>query len=337
MVVVVHGAMLTRYSLGTLVKAIATQGAVVYNVDVKHAVPHLTSAVERIACAVRYARDTAAGYGGDPGWITLVGHSAGGYGAAVIALAGDDFGGSCAVTDVSTLVDALVTYEGVFDMTTHVYQSTFDFTAIKNEDPELWQALNPHSHVGRNPDLQVRLIHGDARDYAWSDTPLEVAVEFHQALAESGYDVELTVVEGAPHSIGSDARAVMVEQVMELARTRTALAPPISPEFPTGTFFHEHEPGNFCVYRFNEDGTLGYFLRAPSADVGDIRPYITGTYTIDGNLYTETSSSFYGCEWPATYAWTFDGQILAFQVVGEDKCSGRQQTLETPEKWIKAQ
>jgi hypothetical protein len=33
---------------------------------------------------------------------------------------------------------------------------------------------------------------------------------------------------------------------------------------------------------------------------------------------------------PATYAWTYDGQILRFQLVGEDTCSGRQQTYESP-------
>lgn len=219
MVVAIHGAWVPRYSLNTLVKAIAAQGAVVYNADVIHGTPHMTSAIERIGCAVRFARHTAAGYGGDPNWIALVGHSAGGHGTAVIALAGDVFGGDCVVTDASTLVDALVTYEGVFDLSTHVYHSSMDFTAIKNEDPELWQALNPYSQIGRNPELRVRLVHGDAPDLDWSDTPLDVAVGFHQALAEAGYDVELTVVEGAPHQPYADAIAVVVEQLMELARS----------------------------------------------------------------------------------------------------------------------
>jgi acetyl esterase/lipase len=191
----------------------------VYNIDVMHGRPHLTSALERIACAVRFARDTAADYGGDPSWISLVGHSAGAHDGAVIALAGDDFAGDCAVTDASALVDALVAYEGPYDWTTTVYHSSFDYTSMKNEDPELWHAINPYSQIGRNPELQVRLIHGNAEDVAWYDVPLEVSMEFYQALTEAGYDVELTVMEGATHRVGSDVMAMTVEQVMNLARS----------------------------------------------------------------------------------------------------------------------
>jgi acetyl esterase/lipase len=42
--------------------------------------------VEDGALAVKWARDHAAEYGGDPGRITLAGHSAGGYNAAMLAL-----------------------------------------------------------------------------------------------------------------------------------------------------------------------------------------------------------------------------------------------------------
>jgi hypothetical protein len=68
-VVAVHGSMLTRYNLNSLAKTIAAQGAVVYNADVIHGSPHLTSSIERIGCAVRFARDTAAGYGGGSEWL----------------------------------------------------------------------------------------------------------------------------------------------------------------------------------------------------------------------------------------------------------------------------
>jgi acetyl esterase/lipase len=223
-VVVVHGLYQSRSSLRTLAKAIASQGAVVYNIDAGYGSPHLTSAFERIACAVRFARDTAADYGGDPSWVSLVGHSSGADHGAVIALAGDDFAGDCAVTDASASVDAFVGYEGCFDCTTKVPQSSFDldFTSLRDEDPELWHAINPYSHIGRNPELQVRLLHGNVPDVEWYDTLLAVSREFHQALAEAEYDVELIVVQRGTHddiTSDSDVIALTVEQVMELARS----------------------------------------------------------------------------------------------------------------------
>jgi acetyl esterase/lipase len=218
-VVIVHGFVSSRSTLAGLAQAIASQGAVVYNIDVWHGYPTLVSALERVACAVRFARDTADDYGGDPSWIALVGHSDGAHAAAVIALAGDDFHGDCVATDTSAVVDALVGYEGAYDWTTTFYRSDFDYTSMKHQDPELWHAVDPFSHIGRNSELQVRLIHGDAPDVGWYDVPLEVAMEFHQALAEAEYDVQLIVLEGATHRYGPDAIAVTVEQVMELARS----------------------------------------------------------------------------------------------------------------------
>jgi hypothetical protein len=120
--------------------------------------------------------------------------------------------------------------------------------------------------------------------------------------------------------------------------TRTPLPPPISPEFPAGTFFHKHSGGYFCVWQFNEDGTYSYYWLIPSTDVSGRTPYFTGTYRIGDNLYTETSeasTSFAACESPATYAWTFDGKTLIFQVVGEDPCPDRQRTYEAPLQWTK--
>jgi hypothetical protein len=122
--------------------------------------------------------------------------------------------------------------------------------------------------------------------------------------------------------------------------TRTPLPPPISPEFPAGRYFHEHSGGVFCVWQFNEDGTYAYFWMTPAVDVNGRTPYIAGTYSIEGNLYTETSTtstSTYLCESSATYAWTFDGKTLTFQVVGEDECPDRQRTYEAPLKWTKAE
>ena len=224
LVVVVHGGSQDRSYFVELTEAIASQGAVVYNIDVEFTIPQLP-AIKRIACAVRFARATAADYGGDPGWITLVGNSAGADAGAVAALAGDDFDGDCVVTDTSALPDALIGFEGAYHRATTVINSAIDHTYLKDEDPELWEAINPYSHIGGNPDLQIRLVHGDDDDTNWSDIPPEVSIDFHQALADAGYDVEFTILEGASHSaltskyLNPDAFELTVQQVMELARS----------------------------------------------------------------------------------------------------------------------
>jgi len=119
--------------------------------------------------------------------------------------------------------------------------------------------------------------------------------------------------------------------------TRTPLPPPISPEFPTGSFYHQHGPSIFCVFQFNEDGTWAFFRYIASVDVSNRQPYASGIYSIDGNLYTEMYLDRPDCSEPATYAWTYDGKTLAFQVVGEDKCAERQQTYETWRKYTKVE
>lgn len=222
MVVVVHGYGQDKSVFAPLAQTIASQGAVVFNADVAFTVP-LLSGIERLACAIRFARTTAPDYDGDPNWITIVGNSAGASSGLVVGLAGDDFEREyCVVSDVSALPDALVAFEGGYEFATTNYGGVIDHTYLKQKDPELLEAINPYSHIGRNPDLQVRLIHGDDFDEFWYDIRPEDSIAMHQALADAGYDVELIVVEGASHTAltnrYTDAFALTVQQVMELAR-----------------------------------------------------------------------------------------------------------------------
>jgi acetyl esterase/lipase len=136
-------------------------------------------------------------------------------------MAGDDFAGDCVVSEGSALVDALVSYEGPFDRSTHNYRPGVDLVALREEDPDVWEATNPFLLIGGNPDLVVRLIHGDDNDDAWYEVPRAVSVEFHQALVEAGYEAELILLEGANHTAlrreGTEAFAETVQQVMQIA------------------------------------------------------------------------------------------------------------------------
>jgi acetyl esterase/lipase len=221
-VVVAHGVHQSRSDFSALAEAIASEGAVVFNVDYTDSFPFLMS-MEQVACAVRFARTTAPDYGGDTTRVVLFGHSLGGYVGLNVALQGDDLAEGCVVPQGSALPDAFVGYEGIYDMVEDYHEGTgLDFRPFEEDDPDLWHALNPYSGLGRHPGLVVRLIHGG---YDGDDNPhpaIAATTVMHQAMVDAGYDAESTVVEGALHGSvwrpGEEAFAIAVQQVMELAR-----------------------------------------------------------------------------------------------------------------------
>jgi len=198
-VIFVHGSYQSSTDFFWLSKAIADQGALVYNINVLNTFPYIWK-IKRIVCAVRFARATAAEYGGDPTQIILIGNSSGAATGIVAALAGEDFEGDCVENDTSPQVDVFIGYEGPYDYATTVYDPQTNHTKLKETDPELWNAINPYSYIGRNPELQIHLIHGRDVDTHWYDVPPEVSMELYDTLQDAGYDVELNFVEGANHT-----------------------------------------------------------------------------------------------------------------------------------------
>ena len=193
-----------------------------YNATVFFNIP-FSQAIEQIVCAVRFAQATAADFGGDPGSIALLGLAPGAAVCAVAALAGDDFDGDCLKEDQSGLPNAVVLIEGPYDYITKGYAEV-DHSFLEDEDPELYETINPYTHIGRNPDLKIRLIHGQDEDTAWSQTVPQVSIDFHQALEEAGYDATLTFVEGAHHTdlakkSNSELFKEVFEQTMEVANS----------------------------------------------------------------------------------------------------------------------
>ena len=216
--VVVHGAAQNRSNFSSLASALAAEGVLVYNVDVAMAVP-FDETMAGIACAVRFAAATAADHGGDPGHLTLVGNSAGASAGLIVALAGDEVARDCVADDPVTL-DAVVGYEGPYDWATTVY-GPIDLPAVEATEPDLWAAADPYTHLGGNPDLVVRLLHGDDTGRAWYEIPRAVSVDMHGALVDAGYDAEITLIDGANHTAitgsGTDAFDATVDRVLEVA------------------------------------------------------------------------------------------------------------------------
>jgi hypothetical protein len=173
---------------------------------------------------------------------------------------------------------------------------------------------------------------------ATSPTPVPTATSVAPTVTSAPPTPQLTATVAPPTATPTPATPT---------EDRTPLPPPIAAEFPTGTFFHQHTgplSGTYCVFQFNEDGTFAYFYLTSSVNVENITSLLTGTYQIDGNLYTETTATLTrenpgisDCPGTATYAWTFDGQTLEFQVVGGDPCPDRLRTYESPLKYTKVE
>jgi hypothetical protein len=86
--------------------------------------------------------------------------------------------------------------------------------------------------------------------------------------------------------------------------------------FPTGKFIKAGSTDYGLL--FNEDGTFSVFQ-------GEVT-YVSGTYSVDGNVFTETSNDG-GCSTNVDFNYTFDGTNLTFTYAGDPaadaSCGGR--------------
>jgi predicted esterase len=171
---------------------------------------------ETLNCAIRFARVSATDFGGDARHTTLVAHSYGALYGAWIALASGSLDAQweeflarrdgppaqveCAKNSDSARVDAFVGIGGGRYTAAEVLQE---------RNSELWEIVSPFSHLGRNLDLPVRLLHGD-RDTVASP---ESSQTFNNVLLEAGYDSRVILFDGGhvvpPH--------LTFEAVMELS------------------------------------------------------------------------------------------------------------------------
>ena len=92
----------------------------------------------------------------------------------------------------------------------------------------------------------------------------------------------------------------------------------VDSNFPTGKFVLPDSESE-GIY-FNKDGTWsGFFFGQTVAQ---------GTYHVQGDLYTEEANPETACPTSATYKYSFDGTNLKFELVGEDGCQNRRESLD---------
>ena len=179
----------------------------------------LRSQVDSVGCAIHSARVRASELGSDDPTVVLVGFSNGAGTAAHAALFGatlesqwDEYettGGParqvhCEATEGSTHVDALVGFAGMYDTYVPIYGLGSAYQ--REHDPELWEFLtNP---IGANPDLTIRLIHGESDRII----PYEVSTLFAAALNDAGYNAGKVVGFSGEHVVPAD---LAVETITE--------------------------------------------------------------------------------------------------------------------------
>lgn len=201
-----------------LADALAHRGAVVLVADWRQSTAlggGYPTSFRDIACAVGVTRAWAARYGGDADFVTVVGHSLGGWGAAVVALSPTAFTpatGSCDRTAGSLRPDALVDLDGAVDEPTAMedgaaYVTGF-FGGTQAQVPAAYAAGDPFSILKAHPagshPMPILVVH------ATSDAIVPVATSrsFHSALTSAGYPNRLLLIPGDHFAaIGSGAVA----------------------------------------------------------------------------------------------------------------------------------
>lgn len=156
-----------------------------------------------VTCALGVTRHIASGYGGDPGNVTLVGHSLGGWGGAVVsftptAILPQD--GTCDAMSGSLRPDAFVTLDGAMDEPTDMedgadYVTAF-FGGARAALSAAWDAGDPFAILRHWPaaDDAIPILVVQASD----DTVVDpaVATSFHAALLTAGYPNRLMIITG---------------------------------------------------------------------------------------------------------------------------------------------
>jgi acetyl esterase/lipase len=196
-VVMIHGCCGDRADLGVMPAAVAKAGTVVFNTDWSGVKPgtDFREGYAEVACAVRYAREHAEDYGGDPRSVTLFGWSDGAMAAAVVAAGGattlNDRG--CHAPPDGGIPDALVGVAGFYGWTLPVSPIFASDRAVEfvggspSTSPGLWRRASPYGWLASSLPRCATLIVGET-------DPLRAdALRYAAALRKTGHSVRLVI------------------------------------------------------------------------------------------------------------------------------------------------
>lgn len=215
-VVLLHGAGASRAQLAPMADAIAGMGIPVLNASWLGN-PNLPaeSAADAV-CAVAYAYQNASLWGADPERIIVMGHSGGGQVGMLAALAPEAFPECAAAPDAHVWG-----YLGLAGDPAAAAPGG-NLRRFLEHDPELLELMDNYSHIGGNPGLIARFVHGTSDGLV----PIELTGAFHDALISAGYDSELIAVNGAGHSAPANPTTEAgIEALNQLAMLVETLQP----------------------------------------------------------------------------------------------------------------
>ncbi len=186
----------SRTGTAGMASALAGRGFVVLNADWQTD-PSLNTGVHyHGACLVRFARANAVSYGGDPTQVVIVGYSAGGSIAALLALNGDAISGQCDQDEsLSSVPDAIVGLAGGYEYIALDSPEPGFGEEVFAADPELWAMMNPYEHLDEAAGATALLIHGE------HDMVVSAGSSERFASALAGGDATIHIVEGAGHAL----------------------------------------------------------------------------------------------------------------------------------------
>ena len=164
---------------------------------------HFPAPIEDANCAVRWIRANAVRLHVDPDRIVVLGGSAGGHIALMVAYASDrpEFQGNGGNSGVSSRVAAVVNFYGPVDLTTPFAQAsglvkTFLSGKTFTEAPELYRAASPLFYLGSNAPPTLT-FHGTLDDIV----PIDQAETLELRLSALRVPHDYVRMEGWPHTL----------------------------------------------------------------------------------------------------------------------------------------
>jgi acetyl esterase/lipase len=145
--------------------------------------------------SVRWLRKNADRLGLDPTRIAVIGCSAGGNLAGMLALTGprDEFDAASPYPEISAAVRCAIDFYGAVDLMT--YHDMKMFAKTRAEAPELYRRGSPTNYADAN-DAPMLLVHGTADETVKVDQSELLAA----VLKKAGVPHELVLIPGAPHT-----------------------------------------------------------------------------------------------------------------------------------------